>query len=294
MAESQVDSIGIDWTDLPLDVLSLVFSFVVSEEEGQPVPLEEAKQRIATLVGVCSLWRRVFHQEPPLIDIDAPLCDVYIDKGNVISGFKVITKDKGCILTGLSLHPPFEAGDGPSTHPWTPEIQGIELQHRMDTIFKESTFSSRLRRLRIELPEEARNIECFQSGWVQDLHMLKQLSLSKFREYQLENLPDSIDTLNIEYGEIWVRDVLSSHSISILTLPPQLKELRQLTVRKTGVVGIVATQLLKTCQRVEIHAMYTLLGVTIYGTQQQQDARKQLLNDQLHQYPFVFLQIQDY
>jgi hypothetical protein len=97
---------------------------------------------------------------------------------------------------------------------------------------------------------------------LQPLSCLRRLSLSGYFDYELEGLPPSLDCLRVEYAGKWTASVLSSHGISVLTLPPNVC-LETLHVSKNGVLGIVANDLTERCLEVTIDAKYVLLGVSI-------------------------------
>jgi len=102
----------------------------------------------------------------------------------------------------------------------------------------------------------------FNGALLRSLVCLTRLSLSGFYEYDLEHLPQNISKLELEYGEVWRHDVLSSHDISIPLLPRDA-HLDQLIVRKVGVIGLVMEELCDRVKHLKVEAMFALAGVPV-------------------------------
>lgn len=171
-------------------------------------------------------------------------------------------------IDALTLHAFSDSSDTTET---SGDLNWNDTEHRsllsqilgsgLDTIAQEC---QNLRRLTIVLPDAARDTSVFDSTWIGELSRLERLELRRFKDYQLDCLPVSLSSLVLEYGQVWVRDILSSHSISVLSLPEQCK-LEYLEVRKSGTLGLICRQLGDQCKTVHVDALYLLLGVTVAG-----------------------------
>ena len=162
----------------------------------------------------------------------------------------------------LTLYPAFNSSCETSRDSdWNDAEHTLLLSKSLDCI---ADRCQNLRRLSILLPDAARDVSLFDSRWIRELKRLERLELRRFKDYNLDCLPVSLRSVILEYGQVWVRDILSSHSISVLSLPVHSK-LEYLEVRKSGTLGLIARQLTEQCKTVHVDALYLLLGVTVSG-----------------------------
>ena len=119
--------------------------------------------------------------------------------------------------------------------------------------------------LYIEAPDAWRTFAVFDVNWISMCTQLQVLALKHFKSYVLyKGLSPSLRSLSLEFGEIWVREILSSHSISTVDLPDNLR-LQHLHIAKHGTVGLACEQVMAQCEEVLVDAMYVLLGVSVDG-----------------------------
>jgi hypothetical protein len=169
-------------------------------------------------------------------------------------------------MDALALYPAFTSGNNDSCETsrdtnWNDTEHTLLLSKSLGSIAHRC---QNLRCLTILLPDAARDVSLFDSKWIRELKRLERLELRRFKDYQLDCLPVSLRSVVLEYGQVWVRDILSSHSISVLSLPVQCK-LEHLEVRKAGTLGLITRQLVEQCKTVHVDALYLLLGVTVSG-----------------------------
>lgn len=100
----------------------------------------------------------------------------------------------------------------------------------------------------------------FTAGPLKKLTALTRLSVRGCHDYSLDELPGSVRDLTLGYGEIWERDVLSSHGISIPVLPARLS-LEFLRLEKQGAIGLPMDLLWNSCVNIEVEAMFVLSAV---------------------------------
>lgn len=121
---------------------------------------------------------------------------------------------------------------------------------------------SQLRFLSLVCPEVWRKNIIFNAAPLKSLTQLTHLHASGFKDFLLEDLPVSVIDLSLGYGETYIHDVLSSHSISIPSLPHGLI-LERFSVDKDGIVGLSFEELWDKCRMVEVAALYVLAGVPV-------------------------------
>jgi hypothetical protein len=116
--------------------------------------------------------------------------------------------------------------------------------------------------LSIDAPDCWRSKVAFDCRSIEGLGLLEELRVRNFKDLMgMECLPSGLKVLDIKYGELYQRDVLSSHGCSILDIPPHLKHLKKLCVCKEGTIGVIARQLLQQVQEVTLEAKFLLVAV---------------------------------
>jgi hypothetical protein len=118
-----------------------------------------------------------------------------------------------------------------------------------------------LRELSINRPDMWTAGTTFEAGPLKHLTALTRLSVHGCQDYSLDELPGSLRDLTIGYGEIWERDGLSSHAVSIPVLPARLSCLERLRVEKKGVIGLPMDLLWNSCVHIEVDALFVLSAI---------------------------------
>lgn len=252
---------------LPQDVLGIILmKYVTKSEEPvdgtrDSVSLSTLQKRLWTAFAVCSSWRQSVKDSSCMGDIHVKL-DIY-------EALKL------CQPTdGESDHQPpsrslfdflYNTATGMII---IPSWNGHILQYKCPSSFLQhvAMLAPRLEYLEVELPDTWRNNSSFIADTIKSLKSLKELVLRKFTMYDLEHLPGSLCHLTLEYGEVWEKDILTSHSISIVNIPSGIF-LESLSVKKIGVVGVITRQALQQVAHLSIDALYVLISVAVEDTE---------------------------
>ena len=229
--------------------------------------------QMAQTVSLSTLSRRFAHVCMVNKDLRKILMDTYTPRQVSVT----LTFDELAHLNRYlsTLEDPRRALPGPSSarrlfDTWVGgmDLVGEAHVHRSMKIFTTAleefctVVPNALKRLHITAPDHWRDIE-FDCEVLAELHGLEELRVDKFGDlFGMRYLPPSIRRLEVGYGGVFEVDVLSSHGISILNLPPHL-ELEYLRVTKRGTVGVVLRQLIGQAETVDIDCKYLLVGVTV-------------------------------
>lgn len=258
---------------LPEELLRLIlvkFLSLSAEEDGRRTGTTSRAGTTSTTLSTVA--KRFAHGCSTSRDFRAILMDTYTPQQISVA----ITFDELAVLTQYlsTLADPRRARPGTSSarrlfETWVGELELLGDPHVQQTtkIFSTtldefSAVPNALKRLHITAPEHWRS-EVFECDVLEGLSGLEELTIHKFKDvHMMRQLPRSLKRLDIGYGGIFHRDVLSSHGISILDLPQHL-ELEHLRVSKRGTVGVVLRQLLEQTATVEVDCKYLLIGVTV-------------------------------
>ena len=235
---------------------------LLENEKGidkEAVRLGELRRRVACAFMVCSTWKALLQDEHAVHDggIYTHLSLKEASKLFELDGFSsqcidrvIFSRVSGVIICSTS-----------NMEPWTYWDDYPLIENTLRIFIPR--FCPQLNYLCLEMPDSCRTLSEFDCSLLTDYTNLDSLVLKKFKNYsRLEELPISLKKLQIEYGEIWERDVLTSHSASIFSLGPHVM-LEEVYIEKTGVLGIISRQAMDQIQKLTVNAMYILIGVTI-------------------------------
>ena len=255
-----------------VEYLALPAHTAHTAQRAQRAQTAQTAQRAQT-VSLSTLSRRFAHVCMVNKDLRKILMDTYTPRQVSVT----LTFDELAHLNRYlsTLEDPRRALPGPSSarrlfDTWVGgmDLVGEAHVHRSMKIFTTAleefctVVPNALKRLHITAPDHWRDME-FDCEVLAELHGLEELRVDKFGDlFGMRYLPPSIRRLEVGYGGVFEVDVLSSHGISILNLPPHL-ELEYLRVTKRGTVGVVLRQLIGQAETVDIDCKYLLVGVTV-------------------------------
>eukprot|EP00889_Picochlorum_renovo_P004899 jgi/Picre1/31929/NNA_007277.t1 len=266
-----------DWNMLPQDVLGIILMKYVTKSEETlagmdgahgSVSLSTLQKRLWTASSVCSSWRHSLKDSSCMGDIHIKLniyevlmlCQPRDGESHQPAPPRSLFDFLHNTATGMVIIPcRNNQGAGEMLQYTNPS----SFLQDVATLAPQLEF---LQFLEVNLPDTWRNNSSFRAETIRSLKCLKELVLRKFTLYDFEHLPGSLRHLTIEYGEIWEKDILTSHSISIVNIPSGIF-LETLSVKKIGVVGVITRQALHQVVHLNLDAMYVLMSVVVEDTE---------------------------
>ena len=257
---------------IPTDVLGVILLHYLRAEDAvldrellkehsnglakEAVRLGELRRRVVCAFMVCSTWKALLLDDHALHD--GGICthlslkeasDLFESEGLSID-MVIFSRVSGLIICSM-----------PNMGQWTYWDNYPQIANTLRIAIPR--ISPQLKYLFLEMPDSCRTLSEFDCSLLTDYTNLDSLVLKKFKNYsRLDELPISLKKLHIEYGEIWERDVLTSHSASIVSIGPNVM-LEEVYIEKIGVLGIISRQVIDQIQKMTVNAMYILMGVTI-------------------------------
>lgn len=252
---------------IPTELLSMILSMYISNAgHGEAIRLRELQERLVTASIVSKSWNKVLFDAQcmpasvhAIMDLEEveKLCEytLDVDLSERSSMGHLFSRVRGVIIRRL------QEDTGAKTALFDDVIRLPKVMKGLGTL---SVFAKHISYLDVELPDSCRKISSFDCSMLDSFPMLEELRLQKFKT--VDNLkhhfPKGIKRLVLEYGEIWERDVLQSHSISIVDLPCQA-QLDFCSIRKAGTLGIVSRQIINQIRILHVDALYVLMSVAV-------------------------------
>lgn len=251
---------------IPTEILSMILTMYISNSgQGDAIRLRELQNRILTASLVSKSWNNILldtlhaHASPVHTVMDLNEI-VHVSTCHGDDPSDVCTPDS---LTGRLFSRvgsvTVKDSDTPSSDDHREALPKI-----MQGIRAMSTFANHISYLNVELPESCRNISSFDCSMLEAFPRLQELHLKKFKTVDnlKDRFPEHIRRLYIEYGEIWTRNNLHSHSISIFDLPPHA-HLDFCSIQKPGTLGVISRQIMEQTAVCEVDSLYLLMSVAV-------------------------------
>lgn len=251
-----------DWGSLPKDILQCVFDQLFAADADTPWPLDDAHRQVATLRRVCKHFAEALAERPPELHLVAGNAPPHV-LSSWIPAFPVASLSL-CQYFDLERLQLGERSEVLAAR-WSVDCVSFlqPTQAQEPPALRIGALRS-LRHLELDCPEMWRDGVVFTASSLSSLSNLVSLKAVGFSDFDLSGLPAAVADLTLGYGEVYVQDVLSSHSISMPRLPPGVS-LDRLRIEKPGVVGIALDELTGCCRRVEVDALFCLAGVPVCG-----------------------------
>lgn len=247
---------------IPEELLSTILTmYISSKSQEDTVSLGELRNRVLTASLVSKFWKHV------VLDTRHSPATVHT-RMNLEELSKLSEYHRSDNMAGFAL------SSESSTRKLFSRVRGVTIQDgtRSDTIFPKivqgihvvSAFANHISYLCVDLPESCRNTSNFDCSILDAFPMLEELRLQKFKtiENLKQHFPKHIKRLQIEYGEIWERDILHSHSISIFDLPSHA-QLDFCRIQKSGTVGVISRQIINQIRECHINSLFLLMSVAV-------------------------------
>jgi len=247
---------------IPTELLSMILTMYISNsDQDDAVRLRELQNRILTASLVSKSWNKVLSDN--LHDSSVHTVMDVNEVAHVVCSRSSSLAERLFSRVG-GLHVKDMPGEASSSSSSSVDDYREVLPKILQGIRVISTFAHHISYLNVELPEGCRNISSFDCSILEAFPRLKELHLKKFKT--IENLkyhfPEHIKRLYIEYGEIWMRNNLHSHSISIFDLPPHA-HLDFCRIQKPGTLGVISRQIMEQITECEIDSLFLLMSVAV-------------------------------